>query len=222
MRSALLTALTLVATPAQAQIISGPARAVDGDTLNMTGFAIRLHGIDAPEASQTCKREDQVWHCGSDATALLSRLVAGRQITCEQQDTDVYGRIVGSCRADRRDLAASLVSAGLAIALPDYSDAYVELAAKARSERLGIWAAEFQIPADYRAANPSPERQARTTDAQPKARRLSETRTSVYYRNCNEARAAGAAPLYRGGAGYRLEMDGDRDGIACEPYRGRR
>jgi Excalibur calcium-binding domain len=43
----------------------------------------------------------------------------------------------------------------------------------------------------------------------------------VYYRYCDEARAAGAAPLYRGQPGYRSELDRDRDGIACEPYNGR-
>ena len=42
----------------------------------------------------------------------------------------------------------------------------------------------------------------------------------AYYSNCNEARAAGVAPLYAGEPGYRPEMDGDDDGIACEPYRG--
>jgi uncharacterized membrane protein YsdA (DUF1294 family) len=45
--------------------------------------------------------------------------------------------------------------------------------------------------------------------------------TSAYYRNCADARAAGAAPIYRGEPGYRSSMDGDNDGIACEPYRGR-
>ena len=39
---------------------------------------------------------------------------------------------------------------------------------------------------------------------------------SVYYSGCNEARAAGAAPIYSGQPGYRAEMDGDHDGIACE------
>ena len=47
------------------------------------------------------------------------------------------------------------------------------------------------------------------------------TTDSVYYSGCNAVRAAGAAPLYRGQPGYRGEMDGDHDGIACEPYRGR-
>lgn len=42
------------------------------------------------------------------------------------------------------------------------------------------------------------------------------TPTSVYYRNCAEARAAGAAPIYRGQAGYRPELDRDGDGVACE------
>ena len=38
----------------------------------------------------------------------------------------------------------------------------------------------------------------------------------AYYRNCNAARDAGAAPLYRGQPGYRPELDRDKDGIACE------
>ena len=39
---------------------------------------------------------------------------------------------------------------------------------------------------------------------------------STYYRNCDAARAAGAAPLYRGEPGYRSGLDRDNDGIACE------
>ena len=36
------------------------------------------------------------------------------------------------------------------------------------------------------------------------------------YRNCSEARAAGAAPLYRGQPGYCARLVRDGDGIACE------
>lgn len=43
---------------------------------------------------------------------------------------------------------------------------------------------------------------------------------SVHYSGCREARAAGAAPIHVGQPGYRPEMDGDGDGVACEPYRG--
>lgn len=38
----------------------------------------------------------------------------------------------------------------------------------------------------------------------------------AFYENCTAARAAGAAPLYRGDPGYRSALDRDDDGIACE------
>jgi len=38
----------------------------------------------------------------------------------------------------------------------------------------------------------------------------------VHYASCAEVRAAGAAPLRRGDAGYRSGLDGDGDGVACE------
>lgn len=37
-----------------------------------------------------------------------------------------------------------------------------------------------------------------------------------YFPNCASARAAGAAPLRRGDAGYRAGLDRDNDGVACE------
>ncbi len=39
---------------------------------------------------------------------------------------------------------------------------------------------------------------------------------SVYYQNCADAKAAGAAPLHRGDPGYREALDRDKDGTACE------
>ena len=39
---------------------------------------------------------------------------------------------------------------------------------------------------------------------------------AVYYANCAEVVAAGAAPLHAGSAGYRSGLDGDSDGVACE------
>ena len=39
---------------------------------------------------------------------------------------------------------------------------------------------------------------------------------SASYANCSEARAAGAAPIYRGEPGYASKLDRDNDGVACE------
>jgi hypothetical protein len=43
--------------------------------------------------------------------------------------------------------------------------------------------------------------------------------TVPYYASCAAARAAGATPLHRGQPGYRTNLDGDNDGVACEPLR---
>ena len=41
-----------------------------------------------------------------------------------------------------------------------------------------------------------------------------------YWSGCDEARIAGSAPIYMEEPGYREGLDGDNDGVACEPYRG--
>lgn len=40
---------------------------------------------------------------------------------------------------------------------------------------------------------------------------------SVTYSGCNQVRELGKDPIYAGQPGYRTTMDGDGDGIACEP-----
>lgn len=66
---------------------------------------------------------------------------------------------------------------------------------------------------------------ARATTAKPTVRRTTQptreptatkSSTSVYYANCSEVRAAGAAPIRRGDPGYSSKLDRDGDGIACE------
>ncbi|MGW7348884.1 excalibur calcium-binding domain-containing protein [Streptomyces sp. NPDC054854] len=39
---------------------------------------------------------------------------------------------------------------------------------------------------------------------------------SAYYKNCDAAKAAGAAPIRKGQPGYRSALDKDGDGIACD------
>lgn len=220
MRPTIAAALLLFASPALAQDISGPARAADGDSLDLSGIAVRLHGIDAPELAQSCQRDRAIWLCGKEAATKLASLIAGKPVSCEQKDVDDYGRIVATCRAGGVDLGQAMVDTGLAVALPRFSDRYVGAEARAREARLGLWDSIFQMPADYRAAHPRP-------NSRPKdpPRSFIPDRApaplGVHFRNCKEAWAVGAAPLRRGQPGYRPEMDGDGDGIACEPYRGR-
>lgn len=50
-------------------------------------------------------------------------------------------------------------------------------------------------------------------------KRKREPQAGDYWGGCNDARASGTFPIYRGEPGYREDMDGDGDGIACEPHR---
>jgi Excalibur calcium-binding domain len=51
---------------------------------------------------------------------------------------------------------------------------------------------------------------------QPEPLQLRDMSQDVYYPNCSAARAAGAAPIREGEAGYAPKLDRDRDGVACE------
>ena len=42
------------------------------------------------------------------------------------------------------------------------------------------------------------------------------TASALPYANCDQARAAGAAPVFTGQAGYSTDLDIDGDGVACE------
>ncbi|GBE64745.1 calcium-binding protein [Mycobacterium sp. MFM001] len=63
-------------------------------------------------------------------------------------------------------------------------------------------------------APPPPETSSEQVPPSPV--QVPDTGSSVYYPNCATARAAGAAPIYAGQPGYRLGLDRDGDGVACE------
>ena len=67
---ALTIALCLLATPALADV-AGVASVIDGDTIEVRGQRIRLHGIDAPESRQLCYLDGKPWQCGKDAANAL-------------------------------------------------------------------------------------------------------------------------------------------------------
>lgn len=60
------------------------------------------------------------------------------------------------------------------------------------------------------------EQQAKEEAARIAEQKEAEKAQNVYYANCTEARAAGAAPIYRGEPGYARKLDRDGDGIACD------
>ena len=124
---------------------------MDGDTLDMNGMRIRLHGIDAPEHKQTCRVAGRRWPCGQYATRALASQVNGKSVVCDVRDRDSYGRVVAVCRIPGRDLNAWMVAEGWALAYGRYSLAYVGEEARARTERRGVWRGEVVPPWRWRA-----------------------------------------------------------------------
>lgn len=69
---------------------------------------------------------------------------------------------------------------------------------------------------------PAPESESQSEENSEEAEAPVEKPSSVYYSNCTEAWNAGAAPIYRGEPGYRIDLDRDEDGVACEKRPSRR
>ncbi len=123
-------------------------RVIDADTVDVAGVRWRLHGIDAPQARQTCRAWGLTWDCGAAATDALRSRAAG--MSCEGGGTDRYGRSVGVCSSGGEDLNAWLVANGWARAYRRYADDYADEEEEARSNGRGIHAGQHVAPWDWR------------------------------------------------------------------------
>ncbi len=95
--------------------ITGAARVIDADTLEIAGQRIRLGGIDAPEMSEYCvDTQGKRWRCGVWATEAARDMIGQRVLRCVDLGQRSYDRIVGRCYLDGRDLGVKLIEAGAA------------------------------------------------------------------------------------------------------------
>lgn len=148
----LIVLMLCLTSPAMADV-DGTVHVIDGDTFDVGGMRVRLHGIDAPEVDQTCTNPQQGdWDCGAFVRDEVRRRYGGRDATCQQIDIDRYGRIVGKCFVGGQDVGEDIVLDGWATAYREYSWDY-DLAEKAAQVRdAGLWAGTMQSPSDYRAS----------------------------------------------------------------------
>lgn len=151
-----LTALVAWSSPATPAPIVGVASVIDGDTIEIRGVRIRLHGVDAPESRQLCTSPTgERWCCGQQASLALSDQIGRSTVSCHPRDTDRYGRTVAVCRTRGVDLNGWLVTQGWAVAYRRYSRDYILAEYRARVARRGVWLGEFEMPWLWRAAQGS-------------------------------------------------------------------
>jgi hypothetical protein len=74
----------------------------------------------------------------------------------------------------------------------------------------------FSLSDEFRSRHPLPSDGRAYAGCTAPAAPTTTSQAPVYYRNCTEARAAGAAPIYEDQPGYRSGLDRDDDGVACE------
>ena len=139
-----------LAAPAAADV-TGKARALAGDRLEIGGVTLELFGIDAPEPDQACLRAGQRWDCGFAATAALAYRTAGQWVTCVEQGADAAGTPLALCYLGGLggpEVNGWMVSAGWGVA--DQPPLFAEREAAAREAGRGIWASTFVPPAAWR------------------------------------------------------------------------
>ncbi len=128
-----------------------------GDTLvvNLNGgaYTVRLLGIDAPDAGESCATE---------ATVFLSELVLNEAVRLEKDvsDVDAFTRLLRYVHLNATFVNAEMVSAGLAYARetpPDvrYSAELIRLENDARDAKRGcLW--DHSLPVPPRQPDPTP------------------------------------------------------------------
>jgi len=197
--------------------VAGPAAApdedrwrvvdvVDGDTIDVRGpdgtiERVRLIGIDTPERGR----------CGyGEASLALADLVVGSDLVLvagARDDRDRYDRLLRYVDVvtdgARIDAGRELLRLGLARARYDSRDGY------------GAHPREADYVTDDEAA-PDITCSGLDDGSDPGSDAGPGTGPGGTWRDCAEARAAGAAPVRSGDPGYGIHLDGDRDGVGCE------
>ena len=179
------------AAPASAAATT-PAAVEVPDVVGMKGDAaadaLKKAGLSKSPSYTDADGEESVWAPGNWSVTAQDP-AAGERVPADQAITLTVNH-------DSADAAASASAAAEASA-----SAAAEASASAAAEAAEQAAQEEPAQPEAPAQEPQsePEEPART-----------------YYANCTEAKAAGAAPLYRGDPGYRAKLDRDHDGIACE------
>ena len=126
---------------------------IDGDTIDVGGTRVRVHGIDAPEVGQPCTSDVLgTYDCGAFVRDEVARRYNGQRATCAEIDRDRYGRSVAKCFVNGQDIGEDIVLDGLARAYREYSMDYDLAEKSAQVSETGLWSSAMQNPADYRAA----------------------------------------------------------------------
>lgn len=197
---------------------------VDGDTVKLTRLAgggqvtVRVLGIDTPETRDPRRG---VGCFGPEASAWSNRLLQGKRVTIRTdatQDTrDRYGRLLAYITLPNgKDYSTVAARSGYAkyylYRTPVARTSKIQAAERsARDAGKGLWGAPC-----YGNTDATPKTQVQPAPQPVAPEPAASDSGSTYYKNCDAARSAGAAPVRTGDPGYGRHLDRDGDGVGCE------
>lgn len=177
-----------------------------------TAFAndpLNLQATDGPTNQQKGDGDAATWlppnkafRCEYVARQISVKATYGLWVT--QAEHDAMARILGDCSGQLAPTNQQAPAPAPAVAEPAPAPAPVAPAPAPVA------------PAPAAPVAPAPVAPAPVAPAPVAPAPIAPAPAAAYYANCTAARAAGAAPLYAGQAGYRPALDRDSDGIACE------
>ncbi|MEU0882874.1 excalibur calcium-binding domain-containing protein [Lentzea sp. NPDC005914] len=193
------TPVTTSASVAPAQLGITVASIVDGRSVMLS---------DGSKAEVTALA--QPGPCWADAAASFAKaMLLNQQVR--------YDRTTGALSlADGTDYALLALGNGAGRTTGTPTPGQREAEGAAQRVPMGLWGTPCggkdttetpTPPPPPPAPAPAPTTTKPTTPPKPKP---------VFFATCDDARRAGAAPLYWGQPGYRVELDDNRNGIACE------
>ncbi len=142
--------------------IFGYPKVVDGDTIYIKNYKIRLEGIDAPEMQQTCRKPflqiaffnfQKDYYCGKISKQKLSKKIGKQKIKCILNGKDRYKRFLAKCFKGKTNINRWMVRRGYAVAYKKYSKQYILDENLAKEEKLGLWEGSFLSPEKWRKLN---------------------------------------------------------------------
>ncbi len=146
----------------QASEIVGLPKVVDGDTLHIKTYKIRLEGIDAPEMRQKCKKSyfqiiffsfQRDYFCGQVSKNKLVQKIGNKPVKCILLGKDRYKRYLAKCFKANTNLNRWMVRNGYAVAYRKYSKLYIPDENLAKEEKVGLWRGTFVKPEKWRKLN---------------------------------------------------------------------
>ena len=173
--------------------------------------ALEKAGLTQTPSYTDVDGKESVWK-PSNWSVTAQDPVAGTQVPADQAITLTVNHDSAKAAASARASASAAAQASASAAAQASASASAAAAAEEQARQEAARAAEEQ--AQQQAQQEAQTEQSQTEQSQTQEQ--SDESSETYYANCAEARAAGAAPIYRGEPGYRSGLDRDNDGIACE------